>query len=378
VIPLRIIHVVEPDLAFRWQAGATALLSWQQAQGHGVAIVAVGAGDAPVRAPLLGRRSGAWAWWRRERRQALLAATDWIGDLIHAHGLNCLPVALELGRRLAMPVVVEVARRPEPFVARALRDPRVSGVIVPTEAHRAHALGRLGLDRDRVAAVPPGVDPVRLPQARCVDGSLVVGTWLAPGDVRTAERLAAVIFGLRDGGLAVSALVAGGDGAALASAVHHHGLSGHVRAADDADVLGGCDVVIEIAADERPLHPLLAALAAGRPVVAGALGGIPELVPDGRCGVLVPPGDVAACIQALRQLAEVEHRAAFAAAAIEAARSHHIDLVGEAVLAVYRQAVGGPPGEASNSWRRLTTTRIKPDTRSLDTAPASASSPVEP
>jgi glycosyltransferase involved in cell wall biosynthesis len=46
----------------------------------------------------------------------------------------------------------------------------------------------------------------------------------------------------------------------------------------------------------------LEALACGVPVIASAVGGLKEIVVDGECGVLVPPGDAAALARALRQL----------------------------------------------------------------------------
>jgi glycosyltransferase involved in cell wall biosynthesis len=47
---------------------------------------------------------------------------------------------------------------------------------------------------------------------------------------------------------------------------------------------------------------VLEAAAQGVPVVASAVGGVPELVDDGRTGLLVPPGDVAALAGALTRL----------------------------------------------------------------------------
>jgi glycosyltransferase involved in cell wall biosynthesis len=47
---------------------------------------------------------------------------------------------------------------------------------------------------------------------------------------------------------------------------------------------------------------LMEAMAAGVPVVSTRLSGIPELVEDGRSGLLVPPDDAAALADALHRL----------------------------------------------------------------------------
>jgi glycosyltransferase involved in cell wall biosynthesis len=45
---------------------------------------------------------------------------------------------------------------------------------------------------------------------------------------------------------------------------------------------------------------IMESLAVGRPVVATAIAGVPELVSDGRQGWLVPPGSVDALAEAMR------------------------------------------------------------------------------
>jgi glycosyltransferase involved in cell wall biosynthesis len=64
----------------------------------------------------------------------------------------------------------------------------------------------------------------------------------------------------------------------------------------------------------RPVA-LLEALALGLPVVATAVGGIPEVVTAGREAALAPPDDPAALADALRSLLDPSRRAAMAAAA---------------------------------------------------------------
>jgi glycosyltransferase involved in cell wall biosynthesis len=68
------------------------------------------------------------------------------------------------------------------------------------------------------------------------------------------------------------------------------------------------------------------AMAAGVPVVASRVGGIPELVDDGRTGLLVPPGDARALAAALRLLLESPQRRAALARQGEAVARHRFSL----------------------------------------------------
>jgi glycosyltransferase involved in cell wall biosynthesis len=68
---------------------------------------------------------------------------------------------------------------------------------------------------------------------------------------------------------------------------------------DMPDLLAACDVVVLPSLAEALPTALMEAAAAGRPVVATRVGGVPEIVEDGRTGLLVPPGDPHALAQAL-------------------------------------------------------------------------------
>jgi len=73
---------------------------------------------------------------------------------------------------------------------------------------------------------------------------------------------------------------------------------------DIPELLGAADVFVLSSKYEG--HPLcvMEAMAAGLPVIATAVGGLPELVEEGRSGILVPPADAAALGNAMTELLE--------------------------------------------------------------------------
>ena len=86
------------------------------------------------------------------------------------------------------------------------------------------------------------------------------------------------------------------------------------------------------------------ALAAGRPVVASAIGGIPEIVRDGREGLLVAPSDRAALARALARLCEErELRETLAANAALRARAYRPDAVVPLFEAAYERILQARP-----------------------------------
>jgi glycosyltransferase involved in cell wall biosynthesis len=57
-------------------------------------------------------------------------------------------------------------------------------------------------------------------------------------------------------------------------------------------VLAGVDVLVHTSVEPEPFgRVIVEGMAAGVPVVASAAGGVPELIEDGRTGLLFPPGD---------------------------------------------------------------------------------------
>jgi len=89
------------------------------------------------------------------------------------------------------------------------------------------------------------------------------------------------------------------------------------------EILAASDIVaLPARFGEGCPNAVLEAMAAGRPVVATKTGGIPEVVVDGRTGILVPREDVDALQSALRRLAgDAGLRASMGAAGRERATS---------------------------------------------------------
>ncbi len=85
---------------------------------------------------------------------------------------------------------------------------------------------------------------------------------------------------------------------------------GHLAAEQVASTLGDALVAVvpSVSLENAPLG-VLEAMAAGVPVVASDVGGVPELVVDGTTGVLVKPGDVDALATALAHLSADRTRA---------------------------------------------------------------------
>lgn len=93
---------------------------------------------------------------------------------------------------------------------------------------------------------------------------------------------------------------------------------------DPARCLGAADLFVLPSLREGLPLAVLEAMAAGVPVVASAVGGVPEALGGGWCGTLVPPGDAGALARALRSaLADLAAARATAQAALERVRERY-------------------------------------------------------
>jgi glycosyltransferase involved in cell wall biosynthesis len=119
------------------------------------------------------------------------------------------------------------------------------------------------------------------------------------------------------------------------------------RVAEAAGILGHLDVLV-LPSRQEPFGTVVAeAMAAGTPVVATRVDGLPELVEDGVTGALVEPGDTAALAVAVLRV--LEQRQAMGAAARERAARFGADLYADRVEDLLLQLL---PGNGAEERRR--------------------------
>jgi len=236
---------------------------------------------------------------------------------LHAVAPRVVEKGLALARRLAPPrpsdLVLDMDRRAQRL--RALGHD-VDVFLAPTRFARDRAI-EFGLDPRRVQVRPLGavIGPARARPAKARRLVGFVGT-LAPHKgvdvlVRAFRALPRpdVTLELHGGVTTHPAYVAelrraAGDD----PRVRFHG---PFPEGEQPRVLASIDVLVlpSVWWENSPLT-VLEALAAGIPVVASAIGGLPEIVADGDTGLLVPPGDADALRKSLEDVIEGRRLAA--------------------------------------------------------------------
>jgi len=153
-----------------------------------------------------------------------------------------------------------------------------------------------------------------------VSAALVAGK----GHAFLLDALSTVLQAVPD-----AVIVLAGDGpakSALTSQAQRLGVADKVKflghRSDIRRIVQAYDVIALSSLSESMPFSLLEGMACGKPVVASAIGGIPELVENGISGYLVPPGDSDAIAQALICVLEDPSRTArMGRAAFERVRS---------------------------------------------------------
>jgi len=239
---------------------------------------------------------------------------DFQPDLVHAHfATEPTHAARRLAAELGVPFVFtahgyDVYRRPPAdFADRAAA---AAAVVTVSEANAAHLSRVFGISAARLCVIPCGVDTDRFrPGAEKDDPPLVVCV-AGLRAVKNLEMLlqACATLQAREVRFRCVVLGEGPSRRALEAARADLGLDHAVTllgAAEQGVVVSWLQraaVAVLTSRSEGMPVCLMEAAACGLPAVAPAVGGIPELVDDGTTGLVTPPGDEAALVDALERL----------------------------------------------------------------------------
>ncbi len=266
--------------------------------------------------------------WKTIRGLGSLIRREGI-DLVHAHHYGAFfygamarlpwgrpPVLLTEHGRL----FPDRVQRSHLLVNRLLlgRDDRFFGV---GEGVRVALIENEGFPRDRVGVIYNGVDTAAFHDAGRVREDVRHQLRLAPGDFVILQ--AARLQPIKDHATAIRAmarvaatrsdirLLLAGDGSCdreIAAQIDGQGLQTQVLRlglrSDVKRLLAAADMVLLSSVSEGIPLSLIEGMAAGLPVLATRVGGIPEVVEEGRTGLLVAAGDDEAMAWQILRLAE--------------------------------------------------------------------------
>jgi len=371
---MRVLQVIAPPKRLKTGGAANVVANLSAslaARGHKVIVASTAGRPFTLRLAELGLDVRAVALTGKLNPFAALALANLARaesiQILHAH-LSTAAVAASLAGRIArLPVAVTVHGMTHAFYCRL-----ANRVIAVSQAVCQHMVQR-GIAPDRVVVVRNGVDIERfssLPTRECARQLLglpadarVVGTVGRLSEAKGHRYLLEAGAGLKSRFPQLRVLVVG-EGEALAALVRRTRslqLEGRVVLTgyrQDIDVvLAALDIYVQPSLEEGLGLAVMEAMAAGLPVVVTRVGGLPELVENGRTGLLVAPGDARALSDAIGLLlSDDELRARLGEAARTHVRAHHgWGKVAEQVERVYYSllrrhgtslAVSPPPPDA--------------------------------
>jgi glycogen synthase len=287
-------------------------------------------------------------------------------DLVHAHAgedIAVLPAAWIAAVRHRCPFVVtlhsslrhtvrgvSVRNR----VLRSLGAPverravAAADAVITLTSSAARRLRAKGVPADRVHVIPSGYDPGLFEMREPDPFPDVPRPRIAyVGRLAVQKNVSVLIEALARHRVPASLLVVGDGPQRAALERRARGIRNHVRFtgfvphARIPAVLRHADVLVLPSAYEELGSVLVEAMAVGLPVVASAVGGIPDLVRAGYNGLLVEPGNPDALARAIGGLfADPGTAARLAAAGRRTAQDYAWPALAERVVDVYDQVTG--------------------------------------
>ena len=185
---------------------------------------------------------------------------------------------------------------------------RCARVVVIGEHWRTFVLRHVGLDPSRVVLIYNGVPQEIATERKTSD----VPELLMLGELGRRKGTPELVEALGTPELRRRRWTAtlAGNGAVneFRTTLDSQGLSDRVRVPgwvsphDARQLLGNADIFLLPSRDEGLPMAILEAMAAAVPVIATPVGAIPDAIIDGETGILVPPGDVSALVNAIARL----------------------------------------------------------------------------
>lgn len=290
-------------------------------------------------------QAAAFARWCRAHRIAVVQSCDLYANTF------ALPAAALAG----VPVRVGSRRELNPDktsgqIALQRHAYRCAHAVVANSTAAARQLAAEGIPATRITTIPNGVDVDRFPARSEVRPITTIATVANLRKEKAHEVLLAAAARLLVRHPQLRFVIAG-DGPRLGELRE---LAHTLRIAGNVTFLGHCEDVPAVLAEadafvlpsrsEAFPNGAIEAMAAGLPVVASAVGGLLDLIDDGRTGVLVRPDDPAALAHALEALIASPEPAADlgASAREEVTRRYSFDRMVRAFEDLYLSRLGTP------------------------------------
>jgi len=269
-------------------------------------------------------------------------------QVLHSHGFRPSILASPVGRWAGVPVTVETPHVREywrkgwkaNFVFDRVAGRLVDRYIAVSEANQKYLVEEKKLPEKKVTVIRNGCDISRFESATAVpadlkrragfnqgDRVLLVAARLEPQKGHSVLLQAMALLKPEFPDLRVVMLGDGSLRSLLEMQVRELGLEGSVHipghSPDTRQWMSVADIcVLPSFAEGLPLFAI-ECLAAERSMVASAVDGTPEIIVDGKTGLTVPPGDVAALAGAIASLLrDPAHAAQLAAAGAEWVRKN--------------------------------------------------------